>query len=296
MSFALNHSESAAESLQRLVREHIDDALSLLRKRNPTAADTVHEVRKDIKKIRPALRLARSDLNNSAYRFESQFYRDLGHRLSDARDAEILIEAIDKLRDPKQHELAALFKHVRSTLVDQRDAINALLKAKNTLPNIAEQLQFAGKRVCRLKMSRIRFSTFEEGVRQSYRRGREAMKLAARSPSFVHFHEWRKRAKDLHYQARIVGPIWPDVMETLHEQTGRLGDLLGDDHDWGLLDRLLRAQSELFGSAEKLRPIFKLIEARRDTLLKEAWPLGRRIYADKPRKFARAFDAILQAW
>jgi CHAD domain-containing protein len=297
MSFALKHSESAAESLQRLVREHIDDALSLLRKWKPIEADTVHEVRKDIKKIRAVLRLAKYDLNDSAYRFENQFYRDLGHQLSDARDAEILIEAIDKLRDPKRHEPAApMFEHARSTLIYQRDAINALLKAKNTLPNIAEQLQFAGKRIRKWNVDRIRFSTFENGIRQSYKRGRDAMQLAYRSPSFAHFHEWRKRTKDLHYQVRIVGPVWPEVMDTLHEQTGHLGDLLGDDHDLGLLDRLLKAKPELFGNAEKLRPMFTLIETRRETLIEEAKALGRRIYADKPRTFARAFDAVLQAW
>src|SRR5437763_1529566 len=121
MAFEMKHSETAEEAIQRIATEQLDDALKLLRKRKGGRVETVHEVRKDFKKVRAVLRLARAGMAAGTYRFENEFFRDLGHQLSDARDAQILIEAFDKLRDDGAFEGFKHAQHIRTKLVEQRD-------------------------------------------------------------------------------------------------------------------------------------------------------------------------------
>ena len=46
------------------------------------------------------------------------------------------------------------------------------------------------------------------------------------------FHEWRKRVKDLGYQIQILRDLWPPVLEELRKDLKKLGDLLGEEHDF----------------------------------------------------------------
>jgi len=293
MSFELKHNESVGEGLQRIAVEQVDDALELLKKKSANDVETVHEVRKDAKKVRAVLRLARTDLNSSTFRFENEFFRDVGHQLSDASDAQILLEAVDKLREHKHSENSS-FEKVHSVLLQQRDALNALLKAKNLPQAIQEELSAVRKRINKWKINMLSFSRLGAGVRNSYKRGRDARELAYSSPTFANFHDWRKRVKDLHYQVRILQPLWPEVMQTLHDETGQLGDLLGDDHDLGVLEQLLKVKPALFGGLAQLRGLLRLIDRRRAQLRKDARLLGEKVYQDKPRIFAERFEAAWQ--
>ena len=62
-------------------------------------AEAIHEARKDMKKIRSALRLVRDAIGDDAWRRENDHYRDVARKLSAHRDAEILVESLDDLRE-----------------------------------------------------------------------------------------------------------------------------------------------------------------------------------------------------
>jgi len=297
MSFELKHSESVGDGLERISSEQLDDTLKLLKKRNGDLIETVHEVRKDGKKVRAALHLARAGLSAQTYRYENEFFRDIGHQLSDARDAQILVEAIDNLHHRNNEGNGARsFEKVRTVLLQQRDALNALLKAKNTLQYLVESLEQARKRIGTWNLNAIGFQDLESGVCESFKRGRAVLDLAYSKPSFENFHDCRKRVKCLHYQARILHRVWPEVLDTLEEETGKLGDLLGEDHDLGVLGQLLKVKPDLFGGTQSLRNLTRLIERRRESLRKEARPLGEKVYHEKPKVFVRRLEAVWQAW
>ena len=75
----------------------------------------------------------------------------------------------------------------------------------------------------------------EAGIFQSYRRGRRAMRSVRADPGAENVHEWRKRAKDLWYQLRIVRDAWPALLGATADQVHELADLLGDHHDLAVL-------------------------------------------------------------
>jgi CHAD domain-containing protein len=104
-------------------------------------------------------------------------------------------------------------------------------------------------------------------------------------------HKWRKRVKDLWYEMRLLGPLCGPVIGGAAEEADQLSDLLGDEHDLGVLRQILvELAPELPADVESL---VELVDLRREQLQTRALLIGRRTYAEKPRAFARR---IRRSW
>jgi hypothetical protein len=86
------------------------------------------------------------------------------------------------------------------------------------------------------------------------------------------------------------------MMQPLRDETKRLSDLLGDDHDLAVLRNVLTDETDRFGSVRNLQTTLALLDQRRKELQAWAHPLGERIYADKPGRFSRRLGRYWQAW
>ena len=62
----------------------------------------------------------------------------------------------------------------------------------------------------------------EPGLSRTYRDGRGALKRRPADASAENVHEWRKRAKDLWYQLRIIHDAWPELLGATVEQAHQL--------------------------------------------------------------------------
>ena len=82
--------------------------------------------------------------------------------------------------------------------------------------------------------------------------------------------------KDLWYQQRLLEDTWPGVMKAQAKEAKALSKLLGEDHDLAVLSDHV-ADDQLHA----------MIAVRRAELLEQARDLGRRIYAERPKAFAR---------
>ena len=295
MSFEFKKRESLKKGLTRIAAEEADDAIARLKKRGGDRIETVHEVRKSIKKLRALLRLVRGAIGKKSYRLVNDALRDIGRQLSDARDAQILIEALEKLSATGSVEAKAAVAAIRKTLEAQRDGINAMLSAKGVFKSLVAKLEIAKENSRDWAGAAAGWADVESGLRDAYTRGRDAFETATRRPTFENFHDWRKRAKDLHYQVRMLQPLWPEALEKLSDDTGRLGELLGEDHDFGLLARLLKS-GPARGVGARQSGLRKAIERRGAELRGEARKLGETVYADKPRAFIRRIAALWDAW
>src|SRR5919201_4778965 len=98
-SYRFLEGEAMPDGLRRIARGRIDHAVDELRgETDSSAEEAVHEARKDMKKLRAVLRLARDELGDEVYRRENECFRDAGRRLSGVRDADVMLETLRGLK------------------------------------------------------------------------------------------------------------------------------------------------------------------------------------------------------
>ena len=276
MSYALAFEEGPAESVERVRREQLQAAADELQD-DPTDPEAIHDARKRLKKTRALLRLTRPALKPKAFRRRNRALRDAGRALSAARDAEVLAETVADLAE--RYPGRAPF-----------DAVHAVLAAREEEPEgSADTLtRLAG---ASWPLARLDADTFPAALKRTYQRGREAFARADRTPGAENLHAWRKRVKDLWYQERLLEETWPGVIKAQSKEAKKLSKLLGEDHDLAVLADTLRTDPELAALSVELQP---LIAERRAQLLKRSRELGRRVYAEKPKHFARRFARYVE--
>jgi CHAD domain-containing protein len=296
MGLRLKQGESSTKGVRRIIAEEIDGAVRLAKPRSGATVTNVHEIRKSVKRIRALLRLVRKSLGEKTFRAENAVLRDIAGRLADARDAQIMVEAYEKLTCADGAEQPSREASIGRALRRNRDAMNALLVAKRALPALREELADCGARISRAASDGDGWSALDDGLRRAYGRGRRAFTTAYDTPSFEAFHEWRKRVKDLHLDIRVLAPLWPAAMEELARKTDTLSDLLGDDHDLGVLEGFLRSDARQHGGARRLSALFRAMERRRSELRKAARPIGDAVYGDSSKEFVKRLEALWHAW
>ncbi len=296
MPYRLDSHESVEHGLRRCAREQLDSAIEELTEGVRTdPVEAVHSARKALKKERSLLRVFRGALEPAERRRENDALRHAGRSLSAARDAEVMIQALDDLSErfagqvPKRS-----FTAIRKQLTAERDPARASLLDSGLTGEVADELRAVRGRIDEWHSRSGGWRAIESGLDRSYRRGRGALERAQAGPSVENLHEWRKRTKDLWYHLRLLTPTSPGIMGGQAKDAHRLGDLLGDDHDLAVLRERL---DDIAGSiAADLDSVFGLIDHRRDQLQEEALLLGRRLYAEKPSAFSRRVHRYWKAW
>jgi CHAD domain-containing protein len=294
MAYRLSFDEPPSAGVRRVASEQLEQALGELEDgmtKDPVTA--VHEARKSVKKTRALLRLVRSGLPGSSYRDENRALRDAGRSLSGARDADVMLETIDKLAERFSGQLPA------TAFQDLHDKVAAHLAAEGPAgagqsppADVISALRDIGARVDDWPLESCTWSTIRRDATRTYVRGHTALKGTERSGTSEDLHEWRKRVKDLWYHQRLLREAWPGVLKAQANQTDALAELLGADHDLAVLaDFLERTGPELDTTAD-LGAVGELVGRRRAEIQAEALQLGRRLYADSPK----AFERRLKTW
>jgi CHAD domain-containing protein len=294
-SYRLKAKERAGEGLKRIARGRAAEAMDeLAGAGEKELAEAIHGARKDLKKVRAVLRLARKQLGKDLFKAEDRRYRDAGRLLSGTRDAEVKLETLATLRRQFSDGLPPeASKRWIQALEEERDeAAGTGGEAARQIDRARDLIAGGLDRVGDWPLEGDSWRLLGPGLSKSYREGRRAMKRAQTKPSVENVHEWRKRAKDLWYQLRIVQEAWPELLRATVDQAHELSDLLGDHHDLALLDEDLATRRDI-GEREAFRA---LIEQRQEELLARALALGRRLYAEKPKAFGRRLERYWLAW
>jgi CHAD domain-containing protein len=299
VSFKLRPEESVGHAVRRLVRKQIDQAVGQLtgQSRGPRI-EAVHDARKRFKKVRAVLRLVRDELGRAVFDRENHCFRDAGRPLSAVRDAQVLVDTVDKLRDHFKDEVPhEVFSPAREALkVRQKAVVKRVLDGENAAAAVSATAQEARERVADWADVPNRWAVLRAGLRRVYRQGRSAYRSACSAPRVEVLHEWRKRVKDLWHQLQVLRPLWPENLEALANEAHHLGDLLGDDHDLAVLHDLLTEEPPLGVDPEGMQALLDLIDRRRAELQQAAVALGRRLYAERPKAFLRRLGAYWHAW
>jgi CHAD domain-containing protein len=286
--YRLRKDEAAADGVRRIARGQlnlIDEEFGAGRRRGGDLDAAVHDTRKAFKRLRTLVRVSRDALSDEAYRRENAIFRDAGRQLSDARDAAVMVQTLDGLRDRYCDEIGGdAFDGLRNALASEAAAASrALSRDRSMVAEVEGTLEAARRRIGGWPLPDDGDLTMlEPGFERIYRRGRRALKAARRDTSTENLHELRKRAKDLWHAAQILRLAAPKKMKRLARHAHRLSDVVGADHDLAVLRAAARERQETLASGE-LALLDGLIGRRREQLRRKALKRARRLYARKPR-------------
>jgi CHAD domain-containing protein len=288
-AYRLRADEHVADGIRRIARGRLANAHEQLDGASRRGlGEAVHETRKELKRLRAGLRLSRDALGEETYDRENTAYRMAGKRLSDARDAQVLIETLDDLAARSGDELApGLADDLRDRLRAEHEQAQTALREDDTLvARTLGELAGARTRTAAWTLSDDGFAALAPGLKRIYRRGRRGLRAAAKDPTDENLHEARKRAKDLWHATQLLRPAAPKKLKRLSRRAHRLANLLGDDHDLAVLRDHVRAHPQCFADEAAQQALLAVLERRRAALQRRAVELGREVYAQRPKRFA----------
>ena len=286
MAFRLKVREPLREGLKRVFCEEIDSALHMCQHPAKERGVTVHEVRKHLKKLRAAIRLAIGAVGKNCHAEEDRCVRNIGRLVSDLRDAQVRLQTFIQLRDKAaKNSERQLFPLTGELLLLERESFSAAFAGwqKEAIP----QLENVKARLMAWTLDGLTWKQICNAVCKIYRRGQRALAKVIDDPEPEDFHAWRKRVKDAWYELRILQPLNRTVLEEMAHDAELLGELLGSEHDLNFLWARLEKESADEALADELAQLQKMITKRCKRLRRDVLELGRRFYAEPSKAFGK---------
>jgi len=292
MAFRLKLKEPLPEGLKRVFCEQIDAALHCCQHPAKQRGVTVHEVRKHLKKLRAAMRLAIGAVGKDCHADEDRCVRKIGRLVSDLRDAQVRLQTFVKLRGKAaKNSKQQLFPRTEELLLLERESFSAAFAGwqRQAIP----QLEKVKARLMAWPLDELHWKQICKAVCKIYRRGQRALAKTIDDPEPENFHAWRKRVKDVWYQLRILQPLNRTVLEEMAHDAEVLGELLGSEHDLDFLGARLEKETGDKALTGELAQLQKLISKRCKRLRRDALELGRRFYAEPSKAFAKRISIFV---
>ncbi len=193
MSFRLKLREPLPNGLKRVFREQIESALRLCRHPAKQRGVTVHEVRKHLKKLRAAMRLASDEVGKNRHTREDCCVREIGRLVSDLRDGQVRLQTLIQLRDETAKGSGEnQFARIEGLLSLERESFSAAFAGwqKQAIP----MLQRAEERLSKWLLDGITWKQICSAVGKIYKRGQRGLAKTMNTISIFFWSAWRRKA------------------------------------------------------------------------------------------------------
>ena len=293
MSYQLRGDESLGDGMRRIICAQIEGAIEASRAKRNGKASPVHETRKHLKKARAAVRLVSDEVLHAHFRREHRSLRRVARLIAEIRDAEARLQTVRGLRGLSPGSKDRNLRETEELLAFELDSFLAAFsdwqdEAKTELTRVQD-------RIAQWPFDDLTCKTIRRAVQRSYKRGRQALRRARKKATAENFHSFRKEAKRLWYQLRILRPLHPTILKELSDELKGIGQHLGHAHDLSFLAERLRTTG---GPRRKRRgrALGGLIDARQRELQRTAAVLGERFYAQRARDFGDRLAEYFAEW
>ena len=286
MSYRLTPGRSLTADVRWIVDKQLVTAISKLRSAGDHKSDeVVHEARRHVKKARALIRLVQSALGD-AYYGSNRRLRVVNRMLAGIADGEAMVDTIvrlgQKYRDRLPRQTVA---GLRAGLLERERRVGRKAMLDRLLPRVAELLRREERPVSTWTLNATGFRAVSHGLERSVRRARQAERRADAHPTVERYHAWRRRAKDLWLQVRLLEGRCRDKLLPDERRLEALDGFLGEYHNVVLLERIL--VNEGVASREDTARCLRLLRRYQAELRYRATTIGRAIAEEKPRHFVR---------
>ena len=162
MGYCLDPALPVTHSVRQVALSEIDAARSWLTDSDVHAG--IHNARKCLKRLRSLLRLAKPGIPEALFDYLQSRLRDIGKELAPARDAQALIETMEKLgrKSPKLAE-GQVFGQMRAWLQERRSKIDGA--GTDPVEKAREELNSLRPTVAKLSVFPDDFGPIREGAK-----------------------------------------------------------------------------------------------------------------------------------
>ncbi len=286
MSFQFRRTESIRDALARIARKQIAAAINEVESPSLDRHRKVHQGRTHCKKVRALLRLVRPQ-SDRLYKSGNVRLRDAARWLAASRDAKVRLDTFESVINNNTIPAAEL-GDVREHLQQELDRIS-VREIDQSLSQFKQAMQILRAQFCEWELPRTGFKLIAGGLRLTHREAIISLHETLRQPESEKLHEFRKHAKYHWYQMRLLQPAWPDMLLPYTCQLGRLGELLGNEHNLAVLR--VHLQHQCFH-----KPLDDLLTRRAADLRNQALPLAELLFAERSKAFANRIKAYWRLW
>ena len=285
-NLSLNAQEPLRAELLRVVDALIDSATDSMGQM--ATQESLHQLRTTIKRLRALLRLIRPAIPELFDR-ENARLKAAARRLGFTRDTDVGRETLQTLPVSDSTEKAA----VAAALAGFNSSHPPSQDLDQSIAGVRMDLQLTRRNLHRWKFRGNERELVETGLRAVYRQGRKRMHIACKQGQDEAFHRWRIRAKNLYYELQFLESVWPNRLHRMISHLAQLQEELGLDHDISVLRSRLQKNPDAFGGTEAIKRVLRCLdnESRKHRCV--SIPLGRKIWAEKPRRFV---DKVGKHW
>ncbi|MDX1795243.1 MAG: CHAD domain-containing protein [Hydrogenovibrio sp.] len=252
----LAHRPLAMEIRQHII-ELLESAIASCRGEGCDQAETVHDLRVLMKRLRAFWQLMAAFVSKSELQQAKDRLASAAKQLSAHRDRQVLGDAlaqlVQRLPEPSQQALLSLEiplpdEDVRQDEIDWSQILQVLQNELSVWRGLAVDASL--KHV-------------ERGVMATFERERKLAERATRKKAEIRQrHQWRKWVKYLYYQLKLLQQLGLKGHKTTVKRLDELGDLLGREHDFEMLLTFLQEQTNRLPMDERT-PYQHLIELNR---------------------------------
>lgn len=224
----------AGTALQANAIAELTRAIDCLGWRGAHAHAGVHQARKSIRRLRATLALGGTALGPAAAVLDRELRR-LNRGLSPVRDAQALVETLDRLaRQHGSEEEHELLRRARRVAVRTRSAkMRDALAADPGFQRRRELLHYMKTVLPGLPWPAVSADMVSEAVAHGAKAVNKAAKRAQASGRDEDWHRWRRRARRLSQQQRVLAAAQLPTKDA-HSRKA-VAVLLGEAQDYSLL-------------------------------------------------------------
>ncbi|MFL6595981.1 MAG: CHAD domain-containing protein [Chthoniobacterales bacterium] len=294
MSYELRSGEGLGEGIRRICRKQIALAIEASEASRRDDDSPVHRTRKHLKKARAALRLLERATPRCEFKIAWRELRAAAHVISDIRDAEVRFQTIQHLGELLHIEKDEVIERAEAFLDLELESF--LAGFSDWKEEVAQRLTTVDTLMKGWPVEKLTCKDARRTAQRTYRRGRETLREARRAPSSDNFHTFRKRAKELMYQVRILRPLHPLIFKELRSDLKVLTEHLGSAHDLAFLEQRLIKRTRKGDDDPAAHALSELLGLREKELQRAAAALSERFYAEKPKAFAKRISGYFSEW